>query len=114
MLQSQANMKILEHLHDFKELRFVAYVPVSNPFIERLIGITRQEYFRNIFFLSEHGLCRRLESFKKYYNQNRVHSSLAFATPSEKADGLEPKVISLDNLKWKSYCDGLFKLPSAA
>ena len=42
----KANLRILE----IKELKSVPYVPLSNPFIERLIGTLRREFLDHVPF----------------------------------------------------------------
>jgi putative transposase len=42
----QANLRIL----DIKEIKSVPYVPLSHPFVERLIGTIRREYLDQAFF----------------------------------------------------------------
>ena len=73
----QANLRILE----IEEIKSIPYTPISHPFVERLIGTIRREYLDHIFCWNAHDLARKLEAFRKYYNQNRVHQSLAGNTP---------------------------------
>ena len=42
----QANLRILE----VKEIKTVPYVPISHPFVERLIGTIRREYLDHVLF----------------------------------------------------------------
>ena len=67
-------------------------------------------------FFNEGDLQRKLNQFQDYYNERRVHSSLGFKTPKEKA--AEPianrQVVSLENYRWESHCKGLCQLPVAA
>jgi len=44
--QWQANLRIL----DVREIKSVPYVPLSHPFVERLIGTVRREYLDHILF----------------------------------------------------------------
>ena len=48
----QANLRILE----IDEVKTVPRVPVSHPFIERLIGSIRREYLDHVLFWNLHGL----------------------------------------------------------
>ena len=73
----QANLRILE----IEEIKSNPHTPTSYPFIERLIGTIRREYLDHIFF-NAHDLERKLKAYRKYYNQNRVHQSLAGDTPA--------------------------------
>jgi putative transposase len=60
----RANLRILE----IEELKSVAFVPRSHPFVERLIGTVRREYLDQVFFWSGLDLLRKLERFAVYYN----------------------------------------------
>lgn len=42
----------------------VPYIPVSHPFIERLIGTIRREYLDRVFFWNAVDLSRKLEPFR--------------------------------------------------
>ena len=44
--QPLANLRIL----DVKEIKSVPYVPISHPFLERLIGTIRREYLDQVLF----------------------------------------------------------------
>jgi hypothetical protein len=44
--QWQANLRVLE----VKEIKTVPYVPLSHPFVERLIGTIRREYLDRTLF----------------------------------------------------------------
>lgn len=46
-------MRIYNHFDGMKELKSVAYVAESNPFVESLIGKTRREYTDNLLFFGE-------------------------------------------------------------
>ncbi len=68
----QANLRIL----DVMEVKSVPYVPLSHPFIERLIGTLRREFLDHVPFWGTVDLERKLEHFKQYYNTNRTHRAL--------------------------------------
>jgi transposase InsO family protein len=51
----------------------VPYVPLSHPFVERLIGTTRREFLDHTLFWNARDLERKLGEFKEYYNEHRVH-----------------------------------------
>jgi putative transposase len=57
------------------------YVPVSHPFVERLIGTIRREFLDHVLIWNAIDLERKLEEFRIYYNENRVHQSLSGHTP---------------------------------
>jgi hypothetical protein len=67
-----------------------------------------------MFFWNEVDLDHKLEQFKRYYNQHRVHQSLNGATPEEKGGCPTPLPVDIRNYAWQSHCKGLFKLPVAA
>ena len=106
----QANLRV----HEIDEIKSVPYVPVSHPFVERLIGTVRREYLDHVFFWSADDLERKLDEFKRYFNTHRVHASLDCGTPVEKAGSASPKVARLDDYRWQSHCRDLFRLPVAA
>jgi transposase InsO family protein len=105
-----ANLRVLE----IDEIKSVAYVPVSHPFIERLIGTVRREYLDQVLFWNSLDLTRKLNAFRDYYNAFRVHRSLDGTTPAQCAGALAPAPISLDHYAWRQHCGGLFQTPVAA
>ena len=107
--QWQANLRIME----IEEIKSVPYVPLSHPFIERLIGTLRREYLDHVFFWGKNDLEIKLESFKQYYNCYRVHSSLE-GTPGDIACESLLSVADLNDYHWKKHCRGLFQTPIAA
>jgi len=72
-----ANLRVL----DVDEIKSVPHVPVSHPFIERLIGTLRREYLDRVFFWNALDLERKLLAYSHYYNGSRVHQSLSGNTP---------------------------------
>jgi len=106
----QANLRIL----GIESVRNVPYSPVSHPFIERLIGTVRREYLDRLFFWNTCDLERKLEQFKSYYNQRRVHQSLNGATPEEQGGRPISLPVDLKHYRWQPHCNGLFELPIAA
>jgi putative transposase len=105
-----ANLRVLE----IKELKSVPYVPVSHPFVERLIGTIRREYLDRLFFCNVVDLAQKLGEFRDYYNEHRVHRSLDGATPAQRAGASSPAYASLDHHAWRQHCRGLFQTPIAA
>jgi putative transposase len=105
-----ANLRVLE----IEQIKSVPYVPVSHPFIERLIGTIRREVLDQMFFWNALDLPRKLDAFRCYYNEQRVHRSLGGTTPAQRAGALAPAPASLDYYGWRQYCDGLFQIPVAA
>lgn len=96
------------------EIKTVSYVPCSHPFVERVIGTIRREFLDKLLFFGINDLEKKLEDFKIYYNEGRVHSSLIFLTPEEKALNVQQEAILLENITWKSHCKGMYKVPIAA
>jgi putative transposase len=86
-------------------------VPISHPFIERMIGTVRREYLDRTLFWNATDLTRKLEYFQMFYNQNRVHTSLDGNTPSGRAKNEAHRLANLIGYNWKSHCRGLFQLP---
>ena len=106
----KANLRILE----IKELKTVPYVPLSHPFIERLIGTLRREFLDHVPFWIARDLERKLLLFKEYYNRERTHTSLDGVTPTAKAKSRARRPLELPRYRWRSHCRGLFQLPAAA
>jgi putative transposase len=105
-----ANLRVLA----IDEIKSVPYVPVSHPFIERLIGTVRREYLDHLFFWSAIDLTRKLAAFADYYNAHRVHRALAGCTPVQRAGVPSPVPASLDHYAWRQHCRGLFHTPIPA
>ncbi len=108
--QWKANLRVL----DVDEIKTVPHVPVSHPFVERLIGTIRRECLDHAFYWNAVDLERKLNDFKKYYSQQRTHASLEGDTPAEIAGRAAAQSVSLDNFRWKKHCGRLFQLPIAA
>ena len=106
----KANLRIL----DVAEVKTVPYVPLSHPFVERLIGTVRREFLDHVPFWGALDLERKLHSFKKYYNQDRAHRGLGGEIPDPKPADAAQSIAHLDNYQWKSSCRGLYQLPIAA
>jgi putative transposase len=105
-----ANLRVLE----IDEIKSVPNVPVSHPFIERLIGTLRREYLDRIFFWNALDLERKLRAYSLYYNSSRVHQSLSGNTPDEKSGKRRPACAALHSYRWQQHCRGLFHTPIAA
>ena len=78
-----ANLRILE----IDEIKTVPHVPLSHPFVERLIGTMRREFLDHVLFWNGRDLERKLAEFQTYYNAARCHASLEGRTPLTFADG---------------------------
>jgi len=92
----------------------VPYVPLSHPFVERLIGTVRREYLDQVPFWSARDLEKKLKSFQNYYNKDRVYRGLDGAPPNEQCESTARNIARLDNYRWEKRCCGLYQLPVAA
>lgn len=108
--QWNANLRILE----VTQVKTVPYVPLSHPFVERLIGTIRREYLDHVPFWTSLDLERKLRLYKEYYNRARPHQGLDGAIPDAQCLRLDRKTIGLDACLWKQHCHGLYQLPEAA
>jgi putative transposase len=108
--QWQANLRILNVM----EVKTVPYVPLSHPFVERLIGTVRREYLDQVPFWSARDLERKLMSFQDYYNMDRVHRGLYGYPPDKTSSILDRNIARLDDYRWEKRCRGLYQLPIAA
>ena len=105
-----ANLRILE----VKEIKSIPFVPVSHPFVERLIGTIRREFLDHVLIWNAVDLGRKLEELRNYYNEHRVHQSLSGRTPGEMSGKLLPVRAVLTHYAWRHLCRGLFQMPIAA
>ena len=106
----QANLRVL----DVVEMKTVPYVPLSHPFVERLIGTIRREFLDQVPFWNARDLERKLLLFKNYYNRGRVHRGLDGAIPDSSPANKHQNIAHLNDYLWKSCCRGLYQLPIAA
>ncbi|MGH9370472.1 MAG: transposase [Vicinamibacterales bacterium] len=107
--QWQANLRIL----DVKEIKTVPHVPLSHPFVERLIGTIRRECLDRTLFWTAADLEMKLAEFQRYYNCHRTHAGLAGRTPTPSADaGCTPASVS--SYRWQPHCRGMYQMPIAA
>jgi transposase InsO family protein len=95
----QANLRVLE----IDEIKTVPGVPVSHPFVARLIGTIRHEFLDHVVFWNSVDLEKKLREFQHYYNQERVHASLDEHSPAEIAgEPMRPRA-QIDDIRWQSY-----------
>ncbi len=106
----QANLRILE----IQEIKSVPYLPLSHPFVERLIGTIRRELLDQMLFWNAHDLDRKLEGFRQYYNAHRVHTALDGDTPSEFSGDTVIHHAELHQFSWMDHWRGLYQLPKFA
>ena len=104
--QWQANLRVL----CVTEVKSVPYVPMSHPFVERLIGTLRRECLDRMLFWSAPDLEQKLFEFQGFYNTHRAHASLEGRAPVPK-----PKdAATLNRYRWEEHCRGLYQTPIAA
>ncbi len=107
--QWQANLRIL----DVAEIKTVPYIPLSHPFVERLIGTIRREYLDRTLFWTTVDLENKLLKFRDYFNSHRTHQSLAGRTPDQGTK--KPRLVeNLSSYRWQSHCRGLYQTSIAA
>jgi len=103
----KANLRVL----DVEEIESVPHVPMSHPFVERVIGSIRRELFDQTLFWTATDLENKLHDYQSYYNNCRTHSGRDGTTP---VDSVGEKIVALNDYQWKKHCRGLFQLPVAA
>jgi transposase InsO family protein len=107
--QWQANLRIL----DVREIKTVPYVPLSHPFVERLIGTIRRECLDRTLFWTAADLEMKLLDFHRYYNGHRTHAALNGRTPEPSMDTGCARA-SVSSYRWQPHCRGLYQTPMAA
>ncbi len=104
--QWQSNLRVL----GVDEVKSVPYVPLSHPFVERLIGTIRRECLDRMLFWTALDLEQKLSDFGDFYNIHRAHTSLDGRTPVQ-----QPKdIATLNRHGWEQHCGGLYQTPIAA
>ena len=106
--QWQANLRVLE----IDEIKTVPYVPLSHPFVEKLIGTIRREFLDRTLFWTTADLENKLIDFTTYFNDHRSHTALQGCTPINES---KPRAVaSLHSYRWQSHCRGLYQTPMPA
>jgi len=105
--QWQANLRVLEVV----EIKTVPYVPLSHPFVERLVGTLRRECLDRTLFWTTADLEAKLREFQKYFNEHRAHAGLEGRLPDS---GRPTSSISFASYRWQKHCRGLYQTPIAA
>jgi len=105
----RANLRVLE----VTEIKSVPYVPLSHPFVERLIGTLRRECLDRTLFWTMADLESKLLDFKHFYNGHRAHAGLDGRTP-EPSVGQVRSPVSFRSYHWQKHCRGLYQTPIAA
>ena len=104
--QWHANLRVLR----VTEVKSVPYVPMSHPFVERLIGTLRRECLDRMLFWSAPDLEQKLSEFQDFYNSHRAHASVEGRTPVP----TRKEVATLNHYRWAAHCRGLYQTPIAA
>jgi len=107
--QWQANLRIL----DVKEIKTVPDVPLSHPFVERLIGTIRRECLDRTLFWTVADLEMKLLEFQQYYNGYRAHAGLGGRPPETSTDVSSARA-SVGQYSWRRHCRGLYQTPIVA
>src|SRR5215471_2221219 len=89
----------------------VPYVPLSHPFVERLIGTIRREYLDQTLFWTAADLEEKLGTFQDYFNRHRTHSGLEGRLPEP---GGAQTPLSFGSYQWQQHCRGLYQTLVAA
>jgi putative transposase len=105
--QWQANLRVLE----VTEIKSIPYVPLSHPFVERLIGTLRRENLDHILFWTTADLENKLLDFRTYFNNHRTHTSREGRTPDTPASR---PAANLRSFRWQPHCRALYQTPGAA
>ena len=103
----KANLRVLE----VEEIKSLPHVPMSHPFVERLIGSIRRELLDHTLFWTATDLEKKLGEYQHYFNMHRTHSGQQGSTPIEATGS---KIVDINKYRWKKHCRGLFQLPIAA
>ena len=105
----EANLRVLE----VTEIKTVPYVPLSHPFIERLIGTIRRECLDRMFFWTAADLEAKLLDFQEFYHRYRTHARLEGQPPEPMVDRPASR-IDFASCRWQKHCRGLYLTPIAA
>jgi putative transposase len=107
--QWQANLRVLE----VTEIKTVPYVPLSHPFVERLIGTIRREFLDRTVFWTTADLETKLLGFQHYYNGHRTHAGLEARLPEPPTERPAARK-DFASYRWQKHCRGLYQTPIAA
>ena len=105
-----ANLRLLE----IDEIKTVPHVPLSPPFVERLIGTMRRECLDQVLCWNAGDLERKLADFQASYNAARSHASWEGYTPLGFAGERTAARAEFNHVRWISHCRGMVQLPAAA
>ena len=92
------------------EVKRVPYVPLSHPFVERLIGTRRRACLDRMLCWSARDLEGTLTDFQDFYHAHRAPAALDGRTPV-----LTPREVArLNPYRWEEHARGLYQTPIAA
>jgi putative transposase len=91
----------------------VPSVPLSHPFVERLIGTIRRDCLDRTLFWTAADLERKLLDFQRYYNSHRAHAGLE-GRPPESIPARGGARASIRSYRWQPHGRGLYQTPTAA
>jgi putative transposase len=94
-------------------IKTVPYVPLSHPFVERLIGTIRREYLDRTLFWTAADLKMKLLDFQRHYNGHRTHAGLDGHTPEPSTDAGGARA-SVSSYRWQPHCRGPYQTSMAA
>jgi putative transposase len=94
-------------------IKTVPYVPLSHPFLERLIGTIRRECLDWTLFWTATDLEMKLLDFQRYFNGHRTHAGLGGLTP-QPCPGEDRAPANVRRYRWRLHCGGLYQTPIAA
>jgi hypothetical protein len=95
------------------EIKTVPYVPLSHPFVERLIGTLRREGLDRTLFWTTNDLDAKLLDFQHYYNGHRTHAGREGHTPVTGVNA-DRSLANLSSYRWQKHCRGLYQTAIAA
>ena len=96
---------------DIEEIKSLPHVPMSHPFVERLIGSIRRELLDHTLFWTATDLGNKLREYQSYYNASRTHTGRNGTTPVNPQGAI---VVDINEYRWQKHCRGLFQLPMTA
>jgi hypothetical protein len=95
------------HRADVKEVKTVPYVPLSYPFVERLIGTIRRECLDRTLFWTAAELEGKLLDFQHYLGGYRGHARLEGHAPESSGPG--DGRADIRSYRWRPHCRGLYQ-----
>ena len=97
---------------DVTEIKTVPYVPLSHPFVERLIGTVRRECLDRKLFWTTTDPEEKLVDFQHYYNEHRTHAGRQGQPPV--TGNADRSRANLSSYRRRKHCGGLNQTPIAA